>query len=186
MTSPCSLVPPIWYLQQMIALGRGATQEKSFRKLEPLVEDLALSFQNHGFYDRLRYSSVMSIGSLSRVLSRAMRAQTERSLVLSAIAVKRFALRHGGPPQSLDALVPEPLRSIPVDYMDGKPIRFRPLPTGGFVLYSVGEDGKDDSGDATLRPGKTNSRMIWDHNDVVWPAPATAKELQAYRAESPR
>lgn len=101
-----------------------------------------------------------------------------------ARALKRFALRHGGPPQSLDALAPEFLRSIPVDYMDGKPIKFRPLPTGGFVLYSVGEDGKDDGGDASLRPGKTNSRMIWDRNDAVWPAPATAKELQAYRAES--
>jgi hypothetical protein len=68
--------------------------------------------------------------------------------------------------------------------MDGQPIRFRRQPDGGFVLYSVGEDGKDDGGDAGLRPGKTNLRMIWDRKDVVWPAPATADEVRAYRAES--
>ena len=37
----------------------------------------------------------MSIGSLSRSLNRALRAETERSLVVTAIAIERYTLRHG-------------------------------------------------------------------------------------------
>ena len=113
-----------------------------------------------------------------------MRAETERSLVLTAIALTRYALRHGGLPESLSALVPQFLPSVPADYMDGQPLRFRREPGGSFVLYSVGEDGKDDGGDTSLRPGKTNLRIFWERKDVVWPAPASAEELEVYRTES--
>jgi len=172
------------YLQGLIGLARHASKEKSLQKLEPLADELALKFHNRGLYDRLRYPSQMSVDSLSRVLTRAMRAETERSLVLAAIALKRYALRHGGPPPSLSSLVPEFLPSVPVDYMVGQPLRFRPQPDGSFLLYSVGEDGKDEGGDTRLRPGKTNTSMLWERNDVVWPVPATAAELEVYRNDS--
>lgn len=171
-------------LQGMVELSREASREKSLQKLEPKVNDLLLKFQNQGLYNRLRYRSEMFVSSLSRILTRAMRAETERSLVISAIAIKRYALRHGACPPSLRALVPEFLASVPADYMDGQPLRFRLQPDGGFLLYSVGEDGKDDGGDASLRPGKTNLRGIWERKDVVWPLPAGQDELQAYRLDS--
>ncbi|HEY5912617.1 MAG TPA: hypothetical protein VJA21_18605 [Verrucomicrobiae bacterium] len=169
------------YLEQLIALGRQAGREQSLRKLAPAVDDLILKFESRGSYDRLRYPSVMSVATLSRVFVRAMRAETERSLVLTAIALKRYQVRHGEAPQSLSALVPEFLPSVPVDYMDGGSLRYRRQPEGGFLLYSVGEDGKDDGGDASLPPGKTNLRMIWERKDMVWPAPATADEAEAYQ-----
>jgi hypothetical protein len=172
------------YLQRMIELAREAVREKSLQALEPKMNDLTLKSQNRGAYDRLRYHSEVSVDSLSRVLTRALRAQTERSLALAAIGLKRYALRHGGPPASLDNLVPEFLASVPIDYMDGRPLRFRQQPDRGFVLYSVGEDGRDDGGDAGLAPGKTNLRNIWDRKDAVWPAPATADEIEVYRADS--
>jgi hypothetical protein len=113
-----------------------------------------------------------------------MRAETERSLVIAAVALKRHAIRHGKLPQTLSELVPEFLPSEPVDYMDGHPLRFHLRSDGEFVLYSVGEDGQDDHGEASLRPGKTNWRQIWDRKDVVWPGPATDAEVEAYHAES--
>jgi hypothetical protein len=112
-----------------------------------------------------------------------MRAETERSLVLCAVALKRYALRHGTAPASLDALVPELLASVPIDYMDGKPIRYRRNAGGGFVLYSVGADGRDDGGNVALMKGKTNLRNIWDRKDCVWPAPALPEEMRAARVE---
>lgn len=171
------------YLQEMLNLGRMASLEKSMKALEPRLNDLVVRFQNRGFYDKLRFPSEMSVGSLSRVFNRALRAETERSLVLVAISIKRYTLRHGKPPPSLSALVPEFLASVPVDYMDGQPLKYRPGPDGGFLLYSVGEDGNDDGGDATLAASKTNLRMIWERKDVVWPAPATAQEVEVYRKE---
>ena len=172
------------YLQGLAALGREASRQKSLQKLQPLEDDLVLKFQNHGLYDRLRYFSEMSVGALSRSLNRTMKAETERSMVLAAIAIKRYALRHGRLPESLDALVPELLSSIPLDYMNGEALRFHHQPDGGFVLYSVGEDGTDDGGNANLRPDKTISRVLWNRKDVVWPAPATVAEVEAFRRES--
>lgn len=84
---------------------------------------------------------------------------------------------------SLDALVPEFLSSVPSDYMDGKPIKYR-LDTGGaIVLYSVRADGKDDGGDSALLPDKTNLRMPWDRKDWGWPAPSQPDEVRAYRSD---
>jgi len=171
------------YLQEMINLGREASREKSLKVMEPRMDELVLRFQNRRFYDKLRFPSEMSVSALSRVLYRSMRVETERSLALAAIAVKRYALRNGKPPASLDALVPEFLSSVPVDYMDGQPVKYRVKPDGGFLLYSVGEDGNDDGGDASLPADKTNTRNIWGRKDLVWPAPATAAEVEVYRME---
>ena len=113
-----------------------------------------------------------------------MRAETERSLAICAVALKRYSLRHGAPPESLDSLVPEFVSSVPVDYMDGKPLRYRLNADKTFMLYSVGEDGKDDGGDTALMPDKTSLRDLWDRKDFVWPAPAAPEEVEAYRKEA--
>lgn len=172
------------YLQGLITLGREAAKERSLKKLQPLEDSLVLRFQNHGVYDRLRYFSERSVGSLSRALNRALRAETERSLVVAAIAIKRYTLRHGSSPETLDVLVPELVPSVPVDYMNGEALGFHRGSERGFALYSVGEDGTDDGGDASPRPDKPSPRVIWNRKDVVWPAPATAAEVEAFRRES--
>jgi len=71
------------HLERLIALGRDGARERSLQKLQPFVDDLVLKAQNRGLYNRLRYPSVMSVNSLSRVFTRSMRAQTERSLVIT-------------------------------------------------------------------------------------------------------
>jgi hypothetical protein len=43
-------------------------------------------------------------------------------------------------------LVPQYLASVPVDPFDGLPVRYKVLPTG-YVVYSLGTNGKDDGGD---------------------------------------
>jgi len=125
------------YLEQLIGLSRDAVRQKSLQKVQPLVDDLVSRFQNRGLYNRLRYPSVMSVDSLARVLARAMRAETERSLVVAAVALRRYQLRHGRMVQSLSELVPEFVPAAPVDYMDGQPLKFRVQADGGFLLYSA-------------------------------------------------
>ena len=112
-----------------------------------------------------------------------MRAETDRSLTLCAIALKRYSLRYGKLPESLKMLVPEFLSSLPVDYMDGKPIKYRLHNDGSFTLYSVGEDGKDNDGDLSLPEG-SKSKDLWRRRDYVWPEPATLEEVEAYRKEA--
>jgi hypothetical protein len=170
-------------MQHLLAIARDATTNRSFTDIEPAINRLREDSVPKNLYDRLRYPTPDSSITLSGVINKAMRAETERSLVICAVALKRYALRYGAPPASLDALVPEFVSSVPIDYMDGKPIKYQLNASGAFVLYSVGADGKDDGGNATLLPDKTNPHNLWDRRDWVWPSPATPDEIAAYRKE---
>lgn len=171
------------FQQALIPLGRDAIRHKSLQTLRPLTEKLVLDFSNNGVYDEMRYYSELSFSLLSRIFDRGMRAETERSMVIAAIAIKRYKLRHGTLPESLNPLVPEFLSAVPVDYMDGKPLKFRLESAEEFKLYSVGEDGNDDGGDVSRDPDSTRYGL-WYRKDVVWPAPATAEEVEARRSNS--
>jgi hypothetical protein len=80
---------------------------------------------------------------------------------VTAIALKRYQLRHGNYPTDLSMLVPEFLSTVPRDPVDGKLLRYRLNPDGTFLLYSVGEDGKDDGGDASLPKSINGSNFYW-------------------------
>ncbi len=117
-------------------------------------------------------------GGLSKSLERALQAETTRAIVIAAIALKRFHLRHGQHPETLDALVPEFLSDVPKDPVDGKPLRYRRTSDGLFRLYSVGQNGTDEGGSTA-----GGAKNLWwlRANDWVWPQPATEAEAEARR-----
>ena len=82
------------------------------------------------------------------LLGLAAEAEARRRILIAAIALKRYRGRHGGYPKALQELVPELLQSPPIDFMDGKPLRYQLTDDGHFVLYSVGLDCVDDGGNA--------------------------------------
>ena len=119
--------------------------------------------------DRFRFFiSMMGIPNYTKAGERAVHTETERQMTLAAIALKRYQLRHGTLPPSLEALVPELLPTVPYDYMSAKPLGYRLKADGTYVLYSVGEDGKDDGGDPTPPPGTPPG--LWGGRDAVWPS----------------
>jgi hypothetical protein len=83
-------------------------------------------------------------------------AQLEMAKAL--LAVERYRLAHGELPETLAALVPDYLPAVPADPFDGAPLRYRRLDRG-FLVYSVGEDAKDDGGkdepSGQKKPGET-------------------------------
>ncbi|HWI56128.1 MAG TPA: hypothetical protein VNZ22_02790, partial [Bacillota bacterium] len=56
---------------------------------------------------------------------------------------------------------------IGYDPMSGQPLRYQFQAGGTFLLYSVGEDGRDDGGNAKPSAGKTYG--LWEGHDAVWP-----------------
>ena len=96
---------------------------------------------------------------------------TQHEMVIAVIALQRYQLREGKMPKALAALVPEYLKALPRDLMDGQPLRYRLNADGSFGLYSVGEDAQDGGGDA--RPSESNAsqqkRDWWNGRDWVWP-----------------
>jgi hypothetical protein len=118
-----------------------------------------------------------------------MAAEVAKRTVITAIALKRFQLQHGNFPEKLAELTPEFLPAVPLDPVDGKPLRYRRNADGTFLLYSVGDDGVDNGGDPTLSAGVTSSSFYWLGNharDWVWPQPATPAEIQAFSAHPPK
>ena len=68
--------------------------------------------------------------------------QTTRVL----LALRAYQSKHGRFPSSLDALVPEFISSVPADAFNGEPMLYSPAQK---VIYSVGENLRDDDGDIT-------------------------------------
>jgi hypothetical protein len=109
-------------------------------------------------------------------LGRVANWETRRRLLVTAIALERHRLRRGSYPESLDLLVPDLLSSSPLDFMDGKPLRYRCTEDGHFLLYSIGVDGQDDGGNGRL-PGPPWPNSDLDPPDLVWPRPAAPAEV---------
>ena len=130
-----------------------------------------------------------SVISLSGVFRKAMSAEVAKEMTITAIALKRYQLKHGDYPPDLNSLVPELVPKVPLDPVDGQPLRYRRNADGTFLLYSVGENGKDDRGNPALEQGVESSSYYWQNPqalDWVWPQPATAQEIQNYYAHPPK
>jgi hypothetical protein len=66
-------------------------------------------------------------------------------LALTALALERFRSAHDSHyPNALSELVPACIAAVPSDPFDGQPLRYRKQ-DGGYLLYSVGPDLKDDN-----------------------------------------
>jgi hypothetical protein len=171
-------------LQRLLELGRIGAKNKSYKAIEDALDKLSSETKEKNIYDQLRYPGPDTLSTLSRTIFKAMQTETDRSLAVCAVALKRYSLHHGKLPATLDALVPEFLPSVPVDFMDGKPVKYRFKSDDTFTLYSVGGDGKDDGGDAALLDGRKSTRSLWARKDFVWPSPALPEEIESYRKEA--
>ena len=118
--------------------------------------------------------SAIAIPNSHKAAGVCVKNETQRRMTVTAIALERYKLETGGYPPNLGALVPRFLSAIPVDLMSAKPLCYRLNPDGTFTLYSVGEDGRDDDGDASAS-GMTNKFGLWSGRDAVWPIRSEAR-----------
>jgi|GEM_PF-2494980 len=63
-------------------------------------------------------------------------------------ALERYRKAKGLFPEKLESLVPEFLAAVPKDICDGQPMRYRRTEDGGYLLWSVAMNRKDDGGNA--------------------------------------
>ncbi len=116
-----------------------------------------------------RFSCLFSTATPS-FLERIEAVEMQRALLLTAIALERNRLRQGAYPSDLSALVPAYLPAVPLDPVDGHPLRYRLRPDGSFLLYSIGLDERDDGGNGAPAAGaKVRSTVWWHGQDAVWP-----------------
>jgi hypothetical protein len=94
--------------------------------------------------------------AVGRIKEIHCRMAAEVRITRTGLALLRYRDRHDGFPAALDALG---LRDI-TDPFTGKPLLYR-LEDKGFVLYSVGEDLKDNGGSPKQRRQQTDFDIVW-------------------------
>jgi len=105
------------------------------------------------------------VPAFSRVVTIDVREMAALRTAHTAIAVERYRLAAGELPQKLADLVPGYLDAVPKDPFDGNDLRYKMLEPG-FMVYSVGEDGKDNGGREWPRRGGDWSKP-WDVTFIV-------------------
>ena len=126
-----------------------------------------------------------SILILGNSFKKVMNAECSQRMTVVAIALKRFQLAHGIFPEKLSELTPEILAIVPLDPVDGQPLRYRRNADETFLLYSIGDDGVDDGGNP--KSSGDSQSLQWQHGrDWVWPQPATPAEVQFFYDHPPK
>ena len=124
--------------------------------------------------------SRMERAVIERSVQKTFQPMTQAQTVMTAIALERYHRREGKYPAVLQDLIPAYLKKIPIDCMDGKELRYHAKSDGTFLLYSVGQNGTDEGGDATPVPNRTAHYL--SGLDWVWPQPATDGEVAAFES----
>ncbi|MFN0128373.1 MAG: hypothetical protein ACKV19_17000 [Verrucomicrobiales bacterium] len=92
--------------------------------------------------------SVRSLSVLVQPVRRIAAVHATARLAEAACALEAHAAENESPPDTLEALVPRYLTTVPLD-LDGRPIRYSPVSaTGRYKLWSIGSDGVDNGGAA--------------------------------------
>jgi hypothetical protein len=116
---------------------------------------------------RVQALAVAHVGEVAAM--RFAYAQTCVDLAQVACALERYHLAHGEYPETLDALAPQYLQTIPHDIINGQPLHYHRTSDGNFLLYSVGWNETDDGGQIAFTK---NGSVDRNRGDWVWPAAA--------------
>ena len=167
-------VPSGWLYQNQLATDRFYSEgylpaiDEEHRRVDPQMFgniDRSTKSMRITPYNVMRKLLVAGLGNAANHLARAQTSVDEAAV---ACALERYRLVHGQLPDTLPALVPEFLASVPHDVIDGEPLRYRRLPDSQYVLYSVGWNGVDDGGQIAFT-GTGNSRhQDFNQGDWVW------------------
>lgn len=165
------------YIQRFLRLGEVFQSTRNFQSIASELAALDAEIEERdervGFHDM----SQLILGSEDLVIQKFVQALVHRECSLTAIALKRYRLAQGEYPEDLADLVPDYLDRLPIDFMDGQPLRYRRLPADEFLLYSVNRDGVDDGGDPN--PSEEDAALINSPGrDFVWPRAAQSTEMK--------
>lgn len=165
--------------------------KSDFDAMTSRLSSLGITNAGEAFFRALKIPDLGDVfggQGLSYAVRRTIQIETACRIVVTAVALKRYQLKHGRLPAKLAELTPEFLASAPIDPMDGKPLHYRQNSDGTFLLYSVGDDGRDDGGDPTNTASGSPS-LYWQNfraHDWVWPQPATPEEVQFFYEHPPK
>jgi hypothetical protein len=82
---------------------------------------------------------------LSAAINSDKRFQTHRAMFEIGLALAEYRIDHKAYPEKLEELIPNYLPNVAVDAFGHRPLIYRKT-DDGYLMYSMGNDGKDDGG----------------------------------------
>jgi len=172
-----NLMPSGWDYQNMITISRlhqdftaAAVDAEKHRVFPEVAENMTNALQGLRATPFNIFAKTM-MPALSRASMRSARIQASVDEARIACALERHRLANGKLPDSLDALAPRFIEKVPNDVINGQPHHYRVSPDGGYVIYSVGWNQRDDGG---AIPASQDKNRVLDKSkdDWVWQLPA--------------
>jgi hypothetical protein len=149
----------------MSCISEGGVAPASLASLDAAIEQLRT---NSGRVSSKRLLAEL-LDHYSVLLKRAAQKQARANAAVGWCALERYRLKHGRLPENLEELVPEFVGAVPVDPVNGQPLRYARKGARDYLLYSVGWNLKDDNG--VSRKG--------DNGDWAWASHPTHIEKAA-------
>ncbi len=172
-----NLMPGGWFYQNMLAISKMhqthflASVDEDKHRIFP---DASNTFGKEIAAMPLRPYTVFAkllMPALDNAVRRSARAQVSVDAARLACALERQRLTRGEYPETIEALVPQFLEKIPNDVIDGKPLRYRRTADGGYTLYSIGWNQKDDNGEIAWQKAKEGTAVDLNEGDWGWQMP---------------
>ena len=175
-TNKLTLMPSAFFYQNELAFARMSQQwilplvDTNSRVISPEVlehVDAAVHAEMK-HYSPYKVEALMTFPALASAVKIFARAQATVDLARVACALERYHLAQGEYPETLDALSPKLIETVPHDIINGQPLHYRRTEDGQFILYSVGWNETDDGGQIVSRKGGAVDR---EKGDWVWQYP---------------
>ncbi len=169
-----ALAPRGWVYQNMVVVARhGQAMAEAFDLKSGLVfpakvdAEMTEIGRKLGRYGPYTFLAGIAVPNAMRALQTCARNQTLVNQAMVACALERHRLANGCYPKALAELMPQYLARIPADVIGGEPLKYRREDKGGFVLYSVWWNEKDDGGVTCAKSPADTSNLA--KGDWVWP-----------------
>jgi hypothetical protein len=150
-------------IPRMLKIGRA-----DYMEAQPLIDALqsdASEWRTHYLRNRYRVLVAMVVPAWVRMKQDETKGEAALAVAELAFALKLHKADHGEYPESLDVLSPAFLPVIPADPCTGKPLVY--VRQGeGFLVYSVGLNGKDDGG--LKETEKDGEKLNPSTDDIAW------------------
>jgi hypothetical protein len=174
------LIPAGWFYQNQARSAR-MLQEHYFPLANPSVGTFSLEVARRGEAALaaelgspgcFNISTRLMLPFLGNAARKIAYGQSSVNLARTAIALERYRMARGEFPETLAPLAPQFVAKVPVDVMGGQSLNYHRETGGGFTLYSVGWNGKDDHGLAAFKP---DGSVDLQQGDWIWPSAAMPK-----------
>jgi hypothetical protein len=113
----------------------------------------------------------MLMPALEKSAIKSTRGQAYLDQAVIGCALEKYHIEHGAFPETLEGLAPKYLEAMPADLFDGKPLRYRRESDGGYLLYSIGWNQKDDGGVIISGKDAKEKGSETQQGDWVWKMP---------------